>query len=111
MQLVPVNECAPEVSKARRRAYERQRCAEQLKTTFLKKLNKTMINSLTLYADNLLCMDLCCWSVHDAIKLIGLEVCQLCIDLHMYVCILQVDILEGQVGGYVYVCMWYVVHI
>lgn len=33
-----------------------------------------MLNALRLYADNLLCMDLCGWSGVDAIKLLGEEV-------------------------------------
>ena len=33
-----------------------------------------MLNALRLYADNLLCMDLCGWSGADAIKLLGEEV-------------------------------------
>ena len=33
-----------------------------------------MLNALRLYADNLLCMDLCGWSGVDAIKLLGDEV-------------------------------------
>ena len=34
-----------------------------------------MVNSLKLYADNLLCMDLCCWPQGEAIDLLGEEVC------------------------------------
>lgn len=34
-----------------------------------------MVNSLKLYADNLLCMDLCCWPQGEAIGLLGEEVC------------------------------------
>ena len=33
-----------------------------------------MYNSLRLYADNLLCMDLCCWSSTEATQLLGTEV-------------------------------------
>ena len=33
-----------------------------------------MLSALRLYADNLLCMDLCGWSGTDAIKLLGEEV-------------------------------------
>ena len=33
-----------------------------------------MYNSLKLYADNLVCMDLCCWSNAEAAKLLGSEV-------------------------------------
>ena len=33
-----------------------------------------MLNALKLYADNLLCMDLCGWSGVDAMKLLGEEV-------------------------------------
>lgn len=33
-----------------------------------------MLGALRLYADNLLCMDLCGWSGVDAIKLLGEEV-------------------------------------
>ena len=74
VQLTPATECAPEVIKARNKASERQKSAKQLKMVFLKKLNRTMINSLRLYADNMLCMDLCCWPVHDAARLIGQQV-------------------------------------
>ena len=35
-----------------------------------------MLNALRLYADNLLCMDLCGWSGADAIRLLGEEVRQ-----------------------------------
>ena len=34
-----------------------------------------MVNSLKLYADNLLCMDLCCWSGGEANKMLGEQVC------------------------------------
>ena len=74
LQAAPVTEYAPEVTKARNKASERQKSAKQLKSMFLKKLNRTMINSLMLYADNMLCMDLCCWSAQDAVKLIGRQV-------------------------------------
>ena len=33
-----------------------------------------MVNSIKLYADNLLCMDLCCWPQGDAAELLGEEV-------------------------------------
>ena len=36
-----------------------------------------MVNSLKLYADNLLCMDLCCWSGGEAIKMLGEQVCDM----------------------------------
>ena len=35
---------------------------------------QTMVNSIKLYADNLLCMDLCCWPQGDAAELLGEEV-------------------------------------
>jgi len=34
-----------------------------------------MVNSLKLYADNLLCMDLCWWSGREAMQLLGEQVC------------------------------------
>ena len=42
-----------------------------LTTTFVW---QTMLGALRLYADNLLCMDLCGWSGADAIRLLGEEV-------------------------------------
>ena len=33
-----------------------------------------MVGSIKMYADNLLCMDLCCWMQEDAINLLGEEV-------------------------------------
>jgi len=76
--MTAATECAPEVTKARKKASERQKSAKLLKMTFLKKLNHTMINSLKLYADNMLCMDLCCWSVPEAVLLIGQQVGVVC---------------------------------
>ena len=38
-------------------------------------LSQMMVNSLKLYADNLLCMDLCSWPHHEARDLLGDEVC------------------------------------
>ena len=68
------DEFSPEVSKARQQATERQRNARDIKAAFLKKLNKILIGCLKLYADNLLCMDLCGWSSNEAIKLLGDQV-------------------------------------
>ena len=62
------------MTKAREQASERQRNAKNIKAEFLKKLNKVMVRSLKLYADNILCMDLCGWGSADAIKLLGEQV-------------------------------------
>lgn len=59
------------MTKARQQASDRQRDAKNIKAVFLKKLNKAFISSLKLYADNLLCMDLCGWSSVEASKLLG----------------------------------------
>ncbi len=45
-------------------------------------LFQAFVNSLKLYADNLLCMDLCCWSGTEATKLLGDQVCE-DIDSHV----------------------------
>ena len=44
-----------------------------------------MMNSLKLYADNLLCMDLCCWPHGEARAILGDEVC---------VCLLSVGFID-----------------
>lgn len=69
-----MDEYSPEVTKARQQASERQNSARNLKSAFLKKLNKILLCCLKLYADNLLCMDLCGWGTMEAIKLLGDEV-------------------------------------
>ena len=68
------------MSKAREQASERQRSAKNIKVAFLKKLNKILIGWLRLYADNLLCMDLCGWSSSEAVQLLGdqVRVCMWC---------------------------------
>ena len=75
LQLSLADEYAPEVSKAREQASERQKSAKNIKIAFLKKLNKILIGCLRLYVDNLLCMDLCGWSSSEAVKLLGDQVC------------------------------------
>jgi hypothetical protein len=72
--LLPTDGCAPEVTKARQVASERQKNAKNIKAAFLKKLNRAFISSLRLYADNLLCMDLCGWSSVEARNLLGEQV-------------------------------------
>lgn len=71
---MPTNEFSPEVSKARQQASDRQKSARNIKVAFLKKLNKILIGCLRLYADNLLCMDLCGWSMNEAVSLLGEQV-------------------------------------
>ena len=56
------------MTKARQQATERQTSARNLKSAFLKKLNKILLCCL------MLCMDLCGWGTVDAIKLLGDEV-------------------------------------
>ena len=70
----PSDGYVPEVTKARQQASERQKEAQTIKVAFLKKLNKVLIGCLKLYADNLLCMDLCGWSSVEANKLLGEQV-------------------------------------
>ena len=41
-----------------------------------------MVNSLKLYADNLLCMDLCCCSGNSAMRLLGDQVGEHAADAH-----------------------------
>ncbi len=74
LQLPFTDEYSPEVSKAREQASERQKNAKNIKTAFLKKLNKILIGCLRLYVDNLVCMDLCGWSSAEAVKLLGDQV-------------------------------------
>lgn len=54
-----------------------------------------MYNSLKLYADNLLCMDLCCWSNAEAVDLLGSEVssirCVYSLTEEMCVCVSTAD--------------------
>ena len=93
-----MNEYAPDVAAAREQANQQLRFAENTRKELLKKLHRvswafhsiispiictfmwqTMLSALRLYADNLLCMDLCGWSGVDAIKLLGEEVmCSTC---------------------------------
>lgn len=68
------DEYSPEVMKARNQALERQRNAKNIRGVFLRKLNRILIGSLKLYADNLICMDLCGWSSREAIQLLGDQV-------------------------------------
>ena len=79
MQLLSPDEFSPEVTKARQQASERLKGAKNIKVVFLKKLNKILLGCLKLYADNLVCMDLCGWSSAEAIKLLGDQVCA-CIE-------------------------------
>lgn len=67
----PSHEYAPEVAQAREQANLLWTNAEQNRTEFLKKMHRIMLNALKLYADNLLCMDLCCFSGDEAVKLVG----------------------------------------
>ncbi|CAI8016964.1 hypothetical protein GBAR_LOCUS10358, partial [Geodia barretti] len=65
---------APDVANAKRQASQQLKHVENTHAEFLKKLHKIMNNSLRLYADNLMCMDLCCWSNSEATQLLVSEV-------------------------------------
>ena len=77
--ILPTDGYAPEVTKARQQASERQKDAKNIRQAFLKRLNRILITSLKLYADNLLCMDLCGWSSAEANKLLGEQVRGVCV--------------------------------
>jgi hypothetical protein len=72
-QINDTTELPSEVLQARRFMNNVQQLTEDMRIEFLKKIHKIMVNSLKLYADNLLCMDLCCLPQGDARDIVGDE--------------------------------------
>ena len=60
-------------------------------------VHQIVYNSLRLYADNLICMDLCCCSSSEALKLLGSEVH---VHVHVYTSV------TVQCCIYTYMCMY-----